>query len=192
MAHPTTPVVPRDGQLVVSDNTGTPISYTIVYEDGDFSIDEVQEDYANTASMKDRGIWYNERKTDEQDLNFTFTCHVTHFSSATDGSPLDAVLKKGKFASGVSVLDLPSFCGSEHLAPLLPEGVPMVAAFKTISAHTLAAVDKPLDCDVLVCGNDAAAKARVIEAASKTVPAAVTHEFIARGERKNTSAGNVV
>ena len=104
MAHPTTPVVPRDGQLVVSDNTGTPISYTIVYEDGDFSIDEVQEDYANTASMKDRGIWYNERKTDEQDLNFTFTCHVTHFSSATDGSPLDAVLKKGKFASGVSVL----------------------------------------------------------------------------------------
>lgn len=69
-------------------------------------------------------------------------------------------------AGGASVLDLPESCGSEHLLPHLPLGVALVAAFKTISAHTLAEIGKPLDCDVIVCGNDASAKARVIEMAS--------------------------
>lgn len=69
-------------------------------------------------------------------------------------------------ASGVSLLDLPEPSGSEHLSKHLPDGVPMVAAFKTISAHTLGDIETSLDCDLIVCGNGAAAKARVIEAAS--------------------------
>ncbi len=69
-------------------------------------------------------------------------------------------------ASGVSVLDLPEPCGSEHLSKHLPDFVPMVAAFKTISAHTLGEIEKPLDCDLIVCGNDAGGKARVIGAAA--------------------------
>lgn len=69
-------------------------------------------------------------------------------------------------ASGVAVLDLPEPCGSEHLAKHLPDGIPMVAAFKTISAHTLGEIEKSLDCDLIVCGNDAAAKARVIDLAA--------------------------
>lgn len=69
-------------------------------------------------------------------------------------------------ASGVSLLDLPDACGSEHLSKHLPDGLPMVAAFKTISAHTLGDIETSLDCDLIVCGNDAAAKARVMEAAT--------------------------
>lgn len=68
-------------------------------------------------------------------------------------------------ASGVSLLDLPEPSGSEHIVRHLPEEVPLVAAFKTISAQTLNEIDKSLDCDLIVCGNDAPAKARVMEAA---------------------------
>jgi NADPH-dependent F420 reductase len=39
----------------------------------------------------------------------------------------------------------------------------VVAAFHTLSAHLCADMSRPLEQDVLVCGNDAAARARVIE-----------------------------
>lgn len=39
----------------------------------------------------------------------------------------------------------------------------VVAAFHTLSAHLCADLSRPLEQDVLVCGNDAAARARVIE-----------------------------
>jgi hypothetical protein len=42
----------------------------------------------------------------------------------------------------------------------------VVAAFHTLSARLLADPSTPLDQDVLVCGNDAEARARVIELAN--------------------------
>lgn len=59
--------------------------------------------------------------------------------------------------------DLPEGSGSEHLAARLPEGLPLVAAFKTVPAHLLAEIAEPLDCDVFVCGQSDEAKARVME-----------------------------
>jgi len=53
---------------------------------------------------------------------------------------------------------------SEIIARNLPEGVELVAAFKTVPAHFLAEVEKPLECDVFLCGNSARAKERVMEA----------------------------
>jgi NADPH-dependent F420 reductase len=57
--------------------------------------------------------------------------------------------------------------GSEVLANELPEGVPLVAAFKTIPAHVLGDVREPLDCDVIVCSDDPVAKTRVMDAARR-------------------------
>ena len=54
---------------------------------------------------------------------------------------------------------------SEIIAGSLPAGVDLVAAFKTIPAHLLAETDRPLDCDVFVCGDSAGARQTVIEAA---------------------------
>jgi len=50
---------------------------------------------------------------------------------------------------------------AEQAAALLDEDVRLVAAFHTISAHALADLAHPLESDVLVCGNDAEAKAIV-------------------------------
>lgn len=73
-----------------------------------------------------------------------------------------------RFESGrVSLIPLAEGSGSEHLAKCLPPGARLVAAFKTIPAHMLHDLAEPFDCDLFVCGDDAAARQLVIEAASR-------------------------
>jgi NADPH-dependent F420 reductase len=50
---------------------------------------------------------------------------------------------------------------AQQAAEMAPEGVIVVSALQTISATTLGALDRTLDEDVLLCGDDKAAKARV-------------------------------
>lgn len=54
---------------------------------------------------------------------------------------------------------------AQQAARMLPEGVHVVAAFHALSAHALAEVDHPIDCDVLICGDNAEAKIAVRELA---------------------------
>jgi NADPH-dependent F420 reductase len=56
---------------------------------------------------------------------------------------------------------------AQQAARLAPEGVRVVAAFHSLSAEALAKLDQPLDCDTLICGNEAEAKAAVSELAGK-------------------------
>jgi NADPH-dependent F420 reductase len=53
---------------------------------------------------------------------------------------------------------------AQQAARLLP-GVPVVAAFHALSAESLAGLDHPLDCDALICGDSAEAKAKVVQLA---------------------------
>jgi 8-hydroxy-5-deazaflavin:NADPH oxidoreductase len=46
---------------------------------------------------------------------------------------------------------------------LLGDGVRVVSAFQNVAAAKLRALDHPIDCDVLVCGDDAPARKRVLE-----------------------------
>ena len=66
---------------------------------------------------------------------------------------------------GAVLLALEDNSGSERLAKLVPSDVPLVAGFKTIPAHVLGALHESLDCDVIICGDDAEARTRVMEAA---------------------------
>lgn len=50
---------------------------------------------------------------------------------------------------------------AEQAAALLPDGVRLVAGFHTVSAEPLTDLAEPLDADVLLCGDDAEAKAAV-------------------------------
>ena len=63
----------------------------------------------------------------------------------------------------VSLVQLPQ--GRSAVAAiqeLAGRSVQVVSAFQNVSAEHLADLDHPIDCDVLVCGDDAAACARVI------------------------------
>jgi 8-hydroxy-5-deazaflavin:NADPH oxidoreductase len=54
---------------------------------------------------------------------------------------------------------------AQQTARLLP-GVPVVSAFHALSAEALAKLDHPLDCDTLICGDSAEAKAVVAQLAA--------------------------
>ena len=58
---------------------------------------------------------------------------------------------------------------AEQAAAILDSGVRMTAGFHTISADALRAIDVPMDSDVLICGDDAEAKA-VIGALIEDIP----------------------
>jgi 8-hydroxy-5-deazaflavin:NADPH oxidoreductase len=81
------------------------------------------------------------------------------------GSILVDITVAVSFEQGrVRYVELPEGSASEHLKMLLPENIPLVAAFKTEPAHLLAEIDEPLDCDSFVAGDSKEAKARVMEA----------------------------
>ncbi|HBW48055.1 TPA: NADPH-dependent F420 reductase [bacterium] len=52
---------------------------------------------------------------------------------------------------------------AEEAQALLGEDVKVVGALHNVSAHVLDNIDKPINCDVLVCGNDKPSKDKVIE-----------------------------
>lgn len=52
---------------------------------------------------------------------------------------------------------------AEQAAQYLPEGVAAAAAFHSLSAESLAHLDRPVDCDVLICGSSPEARAAVGE-----------------------------
>ncbi|WP_299313573.1 NADPH-dependent F420 reductase [uncultured Halomonas sp.] len=61
-------------------------------------------------------------------------------------------------------VDMPAAgSATEAAQALLGEEVPVVGALHNVSAVTLNQLDHAINCDVLVCGNDLAAKEKVIE-----------------------------
>jgi len=63
------------------------------------------------------------------------------------------------------ILTLWDGSAAQQAARLVP-GVPVVAAFHALSAEALAKLDHPLDCDALLCGDSAEAKAAVAKLAA--------------------------
>jgi NADPH-dependent F420 reductase len=88
-----------------------------------------------------------------------------HRQDFREGAILIDITVPVSFEQGrVRYVDLPEGSASEHLQALLPENVPLVAAFKTEPAHLLAETHEVLDCDSFVASDSKDAKARVMEA----------------------------
>lgn len=104
MALISTPILPRDGTLLIEDATGTPIALTVQYEDGDWQIDGFQESNMAVVSFKDRGVFYAHRKSEEEEVTFSFSAHATDWFDGTEKTIVDAFCKTGAFSSGVSQL----------------------------------------------------------------------------------------
>ena len=56
----------------------------------------------------------------------------------------------------------PDGSATEEAQALLGPEIPVVAAFQNVSAGALEEIDHPLNCDILVCGNDVEAKKKAI------------------------------
>lgn len=95
----------RDGSLTFSDaTTPTPLSLTVAYEAGDFSIDNLNEGLVDTTAYLDRGAFQTLRKTSAVFPSVSFTAHFTDLSDASNATLYDLARKSGYFASAVSTL----------------------------------------------------------------------------------------
>lgn len=104
MAYDAIPKNARDATITISDDTGSPITFEILYEPGDASFQGFSPGGSEVVPLYDRGSFITLRKTKDQHPTFSFTFWLTEFVNATDGTPFDAFLKLGAFASGVSTL----------------------------------------------------------------------------------------
>ena len=55
MALAAVPFVPSDGALVFTDNTGTPLSFTVPYEDGNLSFGTITHNQKAVQEFLHRG-----------------------------------------------------------------------------------------------------------------------------------------
>jgi len=93
----------RDGTILLEDGTTpTPISVTVQYEAGDFSISGLNQSNTEATTYLDRGELGSVRKTSRTFPTFSFSAHMTDLSDATDKQLWDAVNKTGAFASAIS------------------------------------------------------------------------------------------
>jgi hypothetical protein len=63
----------------------------------------------------------------------------------------------------VSMAAVAEGSAAEYIRGRLPDGVRLAATFKTVPAHLLNDVDRPLDCDEFVCGDSEGARLQAIE-----------------------------
>ncbi|MBI4278864.1 MAG: NADPH-dependent F420 reductase [Armatimonadetes bacterium] len=88
---------------------------------------------------------------------------VADLKDAMAGKVLVDITVPVAFGGVPAVVPVPEGSAAEAAQKLLGPRTPVVAAFQTIPAHLLADAEKPLEGDVFICGDDAQAKARVVE-----------------------------
>jgi hypothetical protein len=95
----------RDGVLTLSDGTTpTPLTLTVQYEAGDFSITGLNQGNTEATTYLDRGVLGSVRLTNQTFPTISFTAHMTDISDATNKTLWDAVNKTGSFATAVSTI----------------------------------------------------------------------------------------
>ena len=94
----------RDGSIVLSDGTGTPLTVTVQFEAGDLSLSGTNQGNYEHTKYLDRGELGSIRKTNRMFPTGSFTCQMTDLSDATDRLIWDIVNKTGAFTAAVSTL----------------------------------------------------------------------------------------
>lgn len=118
MALAGVPIIPRDGTLTIKDGAGTPLSYAIPYTDGDLSISGIVEDQYAVQEFKNRGRLYAVRKTEDQNLEISFSAHAhAILGDGTLAGLYDVLAKKGVWASATSTL--PASAGDVYCVTLV-------------------------------------------------------------------------
>lgn len=114
MSNSANPLIPVDGVITITDGTGTPLSFSAAYEDGDFKVGPLNAGQQTRQSFKSRGKTYSVRDVEDMDITFSFTCHATQIlGDGTTATIADVVLKKGPWASATSIL--PAANGDSYL-----------------------------------------------------------------------------
>lgn len=96
----------RDGTITLTTGGGSPITLTVQYENGDFSLTGANSGAGSYEITKylDRGDLGTVRRTTRSFPTGSFSAHLTDLSDATSNTLWDAVNRTGSFAAAVSTL----------------------------------------------------------------------------------------
>ena len=94
----------RDGTITLKDGTGTPLTLTVLYENGDFSASGFNQGNYEKNVYLDRGEFGSLRKTNRSFPTFTFSAYMSDLSDGTNQNLFDIINKLGAYAAAVSTL----------------------------------------------------------------------------------------
>jgi len=96
----------RDGTITLASGGGSPITLTVQYENGDFSLTGANSGAGSYEITKylDRGDLGTVRRTNRSFPTGSFSAHLTDLSDATQNTLWDAVNQSGSFSAAVSTL----------------------------------------------------------------------------------------
>lgn len=92
--------IKRDGLVTILDGAGSPLSYTVAYEDGDFSFNAAKDE---SLWIEDRGVIVGERAIKERMGSLKFSVHMREFRNASAATIVDVIKKTGAWASATSL-----------------------------------------------------------------------------------------
>lgn len=101
MAYSTIPKVRRDGQITLIDGTGSPVSLIVSYEEGNLSIDNLN-DLRDQTVIRDRGEISAVRKGDQQPLSGSFSFYFRAFTDAAVGGVRDFITQSNAYSGNTS------------------------------------------------------------------------------------------
>lgn len=101
MAYSTIPKVRRDGQITLKDGTGSPVTLIVTYEEGNLSLDNLN-DLRDQTVIRDRGDIAAIRKGDQQPLSGSFSFYFRAFTDAAVGGIRDFITNSNAYAANVS------------------------------------------------------------------------------------------
>ena len=92
-----------DGTLVLSDGTGSPVTFTMPLTVGDVTIDGVGQKMREPVVYQTRGAANSIRHAARSFATVSLTAHIADYSDGTDNTAIDYFLKSGSYATNVSV-----------------------------------------------------------------------------------------
>lgn len=105
---PISPIVKnfRDGTITLASGGGSPITLTVQYENGDFSLTGANSGAGSYEITKylDRGDLGSVRRVGRSFPTGQFSAHLTELSDASNLTLWDAINRTGAFAAAVSTL----------------------------------------------------------------------------------------
>jgi len=93
-----------DGTIELADGTGTPVTLTVPFSQGDFSISGIQEGQKAVNVYQSRGVLHTLRKGEKTFITGSFSAMLADVSDASAGALLDFIRKTNAYSANASTL----------------------------------------------------------------------------------------
>ena len=93
-----------DGTIELADGTGTPVTLTVPFSQGDFSLSGVQESQKSVSVYQSRGTLHSLRLGEKTFVTGSFSAMLADVSDSSAGNLLDFIRKTNAYSANESTL----------------------------------------------------------------------------------------